>query len=792
MIAHRSAYRVLALLLLIFAFADKASAQYSTWYLAEGATGMFEEDVLIGNPNGAAVNVRITFLKPDGSNVVQLLTVNPASRATVRVNAIPGLENTAVSAVVECTNGLNIVVERSMYFPNGRKLGGHNANGVTDGATKWILAEGATGFFQEFILISNPNPTTGASLRVTYLKEDGSTIVQSYVVGPRSRFTIWANAQPGLSNAAFSTVVESLNGVKVIAERAMYFRDFKGGHDSVGVTAPATAWRFAEGFSGSGFNNTLRFDTYLLLANPGTTAAQVRVTYFRESGTPITRFYNVGPTSRMNIFVDAIPGLESTAFSSLVESTNDVPIVAERSIYFGGSSGDWIEGHNSPGLTSDSLKWAFAEGIEDGAYNPTPGANVYFDSFYLVSNATSQPLALRATFVREDGSGIVRDFAVPAQSRFTVATGNYPDLSNQRFAVFLESTNGVSFSAERAVYWGNANGAAYIAGHGSAGVPWSGDVAKPTVPKAPALVSISPNAGNITGGTPFTLTGTSFSADATVRIGGVSAAQVVVVNSTTIVGVTGPRTTAGAVDVVATMNGQAPTLTGGFTYTTTAPLPPPPPPPVPTTTTDITLAFGDSITEGISSTGSSLGTISLPVSTKIVGYPERLRALLQARYPTQSIAVDNAGIGGEYALDGKDRLPRVLAARHKLLIILEGVNDTNTGQTISQIAASLRTMVRTGKNAGKQVVISTLLPVRPDPFPKADPARISALNSAIRTLASEEQVVLVDMFNAFGTNYSLLSDDGLHPNEAGYQRMAQEFFNTIVSRFQTQSTVTTP
>ena len=55
----------------------------------------------------------------------------------------------------------------------------------------------------------------------------------------------------------------------------MYFgntptRLFTGGHASSGAPDPSTTWLFAEGATGP------YFDTYILLANPGTTPATVR------------------------------------------------------------------------------------------------------------------------------------------------------------------------------------------------------------------------------------------------------------------------------------------------------------------------------------------------------------------------------------------------------------------------------------------------------------------------------------------------------------------------------------
>lgn len=82
---------------------------------------------------------------------------------------------------------------------------------------------------------------------------------------------------------------------------------------------------------------------------------------------------------------------------------------------------------------------------------------------------------------------------------------------------------------------------------------------------SPTLTAIAPTAGATLGGTAVTLTGTGFTSDATVTVGGVAATGVTVVDATTITATT-PVGVAGAVDVrVATARG-ASVLADGFTY----------------------------------------------------------------------------------------------------------------------------------------------------------------------------------------------------------------------------------
>lgn len=581
--------------LLLLAAAPAVAQPYTKWYLAEGATGLsldFLDEIVIANPGTAAAEVRITLLSSSGPTVERTVTVGATSRATVRINDI--LPNAEVSAVVESTNGVPIVVERSMYWPASTRGSGHNATGVTAPATRWILAEGSTGFFQAFVLVANPDPVQQARVKVTFLRPGGGTVpydsdrrtpeLDDLKLPPKTRYTIWVNEEvPELANSAFSTIVESTNGVGVIAERAMYWpvpgvaSPFAAGHGSAGVTAPAKTWLFAEGVTTK--LPTLEFQTFLLLANPNAAPTRVRVTFFVPDGAPpVEQAFDLAGFERRNLWVNVeVPGLAAipaTVFSMKVESIDTLdgkpwqPIVAERAVYWGppGPVLDWQDGHDTSGVTAEALAWAFAEGLEDG-FPDARGLN--FDSYFLIGNTSATPLELRATFLRADGTGIVREFkgrsAIPPASRFTIAGYFYPELSNQRFAAFFESMNGVPFIAERAVYWG----AGYSGGHASAGVPWTAPIATPPPPPTHTVTRITPASGPTTGGTVVTIEGTDFATGASVSFGGVPATNVVVLDASTIMATTGPApalTADTVVDVTVRSRGVDRTLGAAFTY----------------------------------------------------------------------------------------------------------------------------------------------------------------------------------------------------------------------------------
>jgi hypothetical protein len=116
------------------------------------------------------------------------------------------------------------------------------------------------------------------------------------------------------------------------------------GHNSTGVTAPGPRWLLAEGRVGG----PLAHQTYILLGNPSTTAAEVTITYLKTDGSVVVKAYVVPPTSRVNVFVnDAVPELQDEAFGASVAVTNDVSIFVERSLYWNADGVIWAGGTNA-------------------------------------------------------------------------------------------------------------------------------------------------------------------------------------------------------------------------------------------------------------------------------------------------------------------------------------------------------------------------------------------------------------------------------------------------------------
>ena len=119
---------------------------------------------------------------------------------------------------------------------------------------------------------------------------------------------------------------------------------FGEGHNSTGVAATSTKWGLAEGRVGGPRD----FITYILLANPGASTADVTITYLRDTGGPLVKTYTVPPTSRFNVDVlTAVPELQNESFGARIESTNGVPIAVERSLYWNANGIFWAGGTNA-------------------------------------------------------------------------------------------------------------------------------------------------------------------------------------------------------------------------------------------------------------------------------------------------------------------------------------------------------------------------------------------------------------------------------------------------------------
>ena len=220
--------------------------------------------------------------------------------------------------------------------------------------------------------------------------------------------------------------------------------------------------------------------------------------------------------------------------------------------------------------------------------------------------------------------------------------------------------------------------------------------------------------------------------------------------------------------------------------------PPPPPPPAPPPRLGVTriLAFGDSMTEGTTSSPLSIWRFALTPG-RAESYPYKLQTLLTARYTEQTIEVLNAGWAGRRASQDRERFNSEMSqVRPDVILLMEGANDLNApfapGEGINDrigfTVGSLEDLVKDSTYRPIPIFIATLPPQRKGGSRAGAAEFLTRFNDALKAMATAKGGTVVDMFAAL--SLSDVGQDGLHLTEAGYQRMAEIWLDALQARYE--------
>jgi acyl-CoA thioesterase I len=147
----------------------------------------------------------------------------------------------------------------------------------------------------------------------------------------------------------------------------------------------------------------------------------------------------------------------------------------------------------------------------------------------------------------------------------------------------------------------------------------------------------------------------------------------------------------------------------------------------------------------------------------------------------------NRGIDGQTTSQMLVRFRQDVISLHpKVLVILAGTNDIAgvTGRARDEdIEANYATMAELSRLHSIRVVFASLLPVNntssedaKESFALRPRQRLLAINRWLRNYCVTNGLVYLDYYTALVDGQGMLkkelSDDGLHPNSAGYKRMA--------------------
>ena len=173
---------------------------------------------------------------------------------------------------------------------------------------------------------------------------------------------------------------------------------FGAGHESAGVTAPATEWFLAEGATGT------FFDLFLLIENPSSLRGRRAGRLLVAAGTVLTKTTRSrgragSPSTWMTS--KSRPGLacgpsRNTPVAMRVFSTNAVPIIVERAMWW--PQPIWYEAHNAPATTAAGTRWATAGGFAGG---PTSA-----ETYVLIANTGATAGTAQVSVYLEDGLSV--------------------------------------------------------------------------------------------------------------------------------------------------------------------------------------------------------------------------------------------------------------------------------------------------------------------------------------------------------------------------------------------------
>ncbi len=163
------------------------------------------------------------------------------------------------------------------------------------------------------------------------------------------------------------------------------------------------------------------------------------------------------------------------------------------------------------------------------------------------------------------------------------------------------------------------------------------------------------------------------------------------------------------------------------------------------------VCLGDSLTQGV---GASRGH----------DYP----SLLSRRLGT---AVINAGVDGDETTDALKRLESDVLAKDPRMVIVElGANDFLDGQPLEQAFENLAEIVRRIEARGAMVVLVGLAP-----GPLGD-----MLQPRYNTMINKYHLVFVPkVLEGITTTPALKSGDRLHPNDQGYELIAERIQQVV-------------
>jgi hypothetical protein len=305
----------------------RPGARSSAWFCT-GATAADDAaangSIVVANAGSRPLSGTVTVIPSEGDPRQVNLSVMARGRSVVRLTDV--VTAPYASALVELDGG-----EAAVELDASGPLGATVSPCASAASTAWYLAEGVTTKDAvEVITLFNPFPED-AVVDMVFHTEEGEVTPQALTgLSVKGQGMAAINVGDHVQRRESVSARITARAGRLVAARLQTF-DGSANRKGVAVTlaaaAPGDRWYFPEGFLAEGL--TERFQLF----NPSPREARAELELTLEQGAAEPIVLTVPPESRVTLTANdeaRIP--KSVAHAVTVRSTNDVPLVVERTI----------------------------------------------------------------------------------------------------------------------------------------------------------------------------------------------------------------------------------------------------------------------------------------------------------------------------------------------------------------------------------------------------------------------------------------------------------------------------
>lgn len=187
------------------------------------------------------------------------------------------------------------------------------------------------------------------------------------------------------------------------------------------------------------------------------------------------------------------------------------------------------------------------------------------------------------------------------------------------------------------------------------------------------------------------------------------------------------------------------------------------------------VCIGDSITYGSDASQDTNGTGAY------MGYPWRLNETLLSRYPNAGFTVINSGVPGDKAADVIARLSTINGYAGTILIVNIGVNDLGNIGNLTQFQANYTALMTAleENHTSSDIYTSSMTPFKWESYPSSSEAKHKQWNSWLYNYSIAHGYGWIDFYSILD-RYDDLTNARVHPNDGGYQKMANYVVDILI------------